>query len=104
LGITLSLFFLRLITRSHQPENIMRASLLISAQAMNPGALTKFRKDGGVLKLRFDLAKLARNPSELTRATLNFTIVAVGVEDAAINASTDFKNLTEVLLLLEYEA
>ena len=35
----------------------------VSAKAVNPGVLAKFRDDGGTVTLLFDLAKLARNPT-----------------------------------------
>ena len=145
------------------PGSVTR-TLLVSAKAMNPGALAKFRDQGGQLTLRFDLAKLAHNRNETQRKTLNFVLAAVGVKDTAFaatfssavpaqsqaitfekgialsnagalaggnagvplplntfagvdvdqtftlkidsaaNAGIDFTNLSEVLLLLEYEA
>jgi hypothetical protein len=59
-------------------------SLLASAKAGNPGAIAKFRKDGGTLTLAFDLAKVARNTNETSRKTLNLVIAAVGVDDAPV--------------------
>jgi hypothetical protein len=67
-------------------------SLLASAKALNPGALAKFRTDGGTVTLLFDLAKLARNVNETQRKTLNFVLVAVGADDAAFTA--DFSSAT----------
>jgi hypothetical protein len=144
--------------------NSANRSLLVSAKAMNQGALAKFREDGGQVTLAFDLAKLAHNTNETQRKTLNFVLAAVGVDDAPFsatfssanpaqseaitfeksvalsnagalaggnagvplplntfvgldvdqtfkllidadaNAGTDFTNLSEVLLLVEYEA
>jgi hypothetical protein len=67
-------------------------SILLSAKAANPGALAKFRKDGGTVKLSFDLAKLARNPNEKNRKTLNFALAAVGVDGAQFTATFASKN------------
>jgi hypothetical protein len=68
------------------PGSVTR-TLLVSAKAMNPGALAKFRDQGGQLTLRFDLAKLARNRNETQRKTLNFVLAAVGVKDTAFGAT-----------------
>jgi hypothetical protein len=144
--------------------NAANRSIFASAKALNPGAIAKFVKDGGKVRLAFDLAKLAHNTNESARKTLNFVIVVVGVGDAPFtgefsaanpalsaeitfekgialsnagaladgnggvplslnafvglnsdqtftlvidedaNAGTDFKNMSEVLLLVEYEA
>ena len=73
--------------------NVANRSLLVSAKTMNPGALAKFRKDGGQLTLDFDLAKLARNTNETARKTLNLIIVAVGVDDAPFTATFSSKTL-----------
>ena len=62
-------------------------SLLLSANAGNPGALAKFRAHGGKVSLAFDLAKAARNASETARTTTNFVLIAVGGEDAATSAA-----------------
>lgn len=62
--------------------NSANRSLLVSAKAMNPGAIAKFSKNGGKLTLAFDLAKVARNTNETQRKTLNFMFAAVGVNDA----------------------
>ena len=67
--------------------NSANRSVLVSANAMNPGALAKFRKHGGKVTLAFDLAKVARNPNETARKTLNLVLVAVGVADAPFNAT-----------------
>ncbi len=67
--------------------NSANRSLLVSGKTMNPGKIAAFHKDGGQLVLNFDLAKLARNPSEMTRTTLNFTLVVVGVDDAPFSAT-----------------
>jgi hypothetical protein len=68
------------------PTTVKR-SLLASAKAMNPGALAQFRQDGGEVTLAFDVAKLARNNNESARKTLNFVLVAVGVDDTPFDAS-----------------
>ena len=68
------------------PNSINR-SLLASAKAINPGALAKFRQDGGQVTLAFDLAKLARNSNETARKTLNFVLVAMGVDDTPFDAT-----------------
>jgi hypothetical protein len=68
------------------PTSVNR-SLLASAKAMNPGALAKFRQDGGEVTLAFDVARLARNASETARQTLNFVLVAVGVDDTPFDAT-----------------
>jgi hypothetical protein len=39
-------------------------SVLMSANASNPGALATFRKNGGVVTLAFDVAKAVRNAHE----------------------------------------
>jgi hypothetical protein len=65
---------------SAMPTSATRA-ILLSAKAANPGVLAKFREDGGAVKLSFDLAKLAKNPNEKNRKTLNFALAAVGVDD-----------------------
>src|SRR5262249_4473659 len=65
---------------------------LVSANANNPGALAKFRKQGGNVKLAFDLAKAARNANETARKALNFVLIAVGAEDAAFNATFSSKS------------
>lgn len=62
-------------------------SVLLSAKAANPGKLAKFRKDGGTVKLAYDLKKLAANPNEKNRKTLNIALGAVGVEDAPFTAT-----------------
>lgn len=67
--------------------NTANRSLLVSAKAGNAAALTKFRKQGGKVTLAFDLAKLASNASETQRKTLNFVLVAVGVDDAPFTAT-----------------
>jgi len=67
-------------------------SILLSAKAANPGLLAKFRKDGGTVKLSFDLKKLARNPNEKQRKTLNFALAAVGVESASFTATFSSAN------------
>lgn len=67
-------------------------SILLSAKAANPGALAKFRKDGGTVKLSFDLKTLARNPNEKQRKTLNFALAAVGVESASFTATFSSAN------------
>jgi hypothetical protein len=67
--------------------NSANRSLLVSANANNPGALAKFRKQGGKVTLAFDLAKAARNTNETARKALNFVLIAVGAEDAAFNAT-----------------
>jgi hypothetical protein len=72
--------------------NFANRSLLVSAKSMNPGAIAAFRKDGGQLTLNFDLAKLAHNPSEVARQTLNFTLVAIGVDDAPFTATFSSDN------------
>jgi Tc toxin complex TcA C-terminal TcB-binding domain len=61
-------------------------SLLVSGNASNPGALTKFRAHGGKVTLAFDLAKAARNTNESARKTLNFVLIAVGADDAVFNS------------------
>ncbi len=61
-------------------------SLLISANANNPGALAHFRAHGGKVKLAFDVAKAARNSNETTRTTLNFVLIAVGAQDPPFSA------------------
>ena len=65
---------------------------MVSAKKTNPGALAKFRKDGGQLKLSFDLKGLAKNPNETTRNTLNFVIAVIGVGDAAVAATFSSDN------------
>jgi hypothetical protein len=67
-------------------------SVLLSAKAANPGKLAKFRKDGGTVKLAFDLKKLAANPNEKNRKTLNVALAAVGVEDASFAATFSSAN------------
>ena len=67
--------------------NTASRSLLASGKALNPGAIAKFRTNGGKLTLAFDLAKLARNTNETARKTLNFVLVAVGVPDAPFTAT-----------------
>jgi hypothetical protein len=71
--------------------NSANRSLLVSANANNPGALAKFRKQGGKVTLAFDLAKAARNTNETARKALNFVLIAVGAEDAAFNATFSAK-------------
>jgi hypothetical protein len=66
--------------------NSANRSLLVSAKTMNPGALAAFRMDGGQVTLEVDLAKLARNTNETARKTLNFILVAIGVDDAPFTA------------------
>ena len=72
--------------------NAANRSLLVSANVMNPGALAKFRKHGGKTTLSFDLAKVARNASEIARKTLNFVLVAVGVDNAPFTATFSSAN------------
>ena len=72
--------------------NTANRSLLISAKTMNPGSLAKFRKDGGLLTLEIDAAKLARNTNETSRKTLNFILVAPGIDDGAFSATFLCKN------------
>jgi hypothetical protein len=72
--------------------NSANRSLLASAKAMNPGAIAKFRDDSGQLTLNFDLAKITRNPNEIQRKTLNFTLVAVGVDDLPFVATFSSAN------------
>lgn len=72
--------------------NSANRSLFISAKTMNPGALAKFRQDGGKLTLDIDLARLARNANETARKTLNFVVVAVGVDDAPFTATFSSEN------------
>ena len=67
--------------------NSANRSVLVSANAMNPGALAEFRKHGGKVTLAFDLAKVARNANETARKTLNLVLVAVGVADAPFDAT-----------------
>src|SRR5690349_18643172 len=62
-------------------------SLLVSAKAGNAAALTKFRKQGGKVTLAFDLARVASNASETQRKTLNYFLVAVGVDDTPFTAT-----------------
>jgi hypothetical protein len=76
------------------PPATANRSLLASGKALNPGALPKFRDDGGKVTLAFDLAKLARNANEAQRKTLNFVLVAVGASDAAFTAT--FSSATPV--------
>lgn len=67
--------------------NTANRSLLVSAKAGNAAALTKFRKQGGKVTLAFDLAKLGSNASETQRKTLNYILVAVGVDDTPFTAT-----------------
>ena len=67
--------------------NTANRSLLLSAKAGNAAPLAKFRKQGGKVTLVFDLTKLARNANETQRNTLNFVLVAVGVDDAPFTAT-----------------
>jgi hypothetical protein len=69
-----------------QPASITR-SMLVSARTMNPGALAAFRKDGGILSLDFDLARLARNTGETTHTLLNLVVVSIGVDAAPFTAT-----------------
>jgi hypothetical protein len=72
--------------------NAANRSLLLSAKATNAAALTKFRKHGGQLTLKLDFAKLTRNPNEKQRKTLNFVLIAVGMDDAPFTATFSSAN------------
>lgn len=78
-----------LLEKQHMtaPPNTANRSLLVSAKAGNAAALTKFRKQGGRVTLAFDLARLGSNASETQRKTLNYILVAVGVDDAPFTAT-----------------
>jgi hypothetical protein len=67
-------------------------TLLLSAKALNLGALATFRSDGGEVTLAFDLVNIARNPNEKQRKTLNVVLAAVGVDDTPFTATFSSTN------------
>ena len=70
-------------------------SVLLSANASNPGALAEFRRNGGVVSLDFDLAAATFNASELARSTLNIVVMAVGMR--AVPFAGTFRSPTPAL-------
>ncbi|HEX2541206.1 MAG TPA: hypothetical protein VHM00_08995 [Caldimonas sp.] len=68
------------------PASVHR-SVLMSANAANPGALATFRADGGVVALAFDVAAAVRNPHEATRTLRNLVLIAVGADAAPFDAT-----------------
>jgi hypothetical protein len=60
--------------------NSSARSLLMSANAGNPGVLAKFRKDGGAAHVQFDLAAAAFNPNETSHTLTNLVLIAVGLD------------------------
>lgn len=62
-------------------------SVLVSANTMNPGGLSQFGIDGGVVSLAFDVAKATFNANELTRTTLNVVFMAVGLKATPFSAT-----------------
>jgi hypothetical protein len=59
-------------------------STLLSGKALQPGAIGKFRKSGGVLKLAFDMKSQAANAHETSRKTTNMAVIVSGVTDAPV--------------------
>jgi len=72
--------------------NADNRSLLVSAKAMNPGMLRDFRDNGGILTLELDIARFARNTNEKSRKTLNFLLMAIGVDDPPFTATLACEN------------
>lgn len=64
-----------------------KKSLLISGKVQNPGAVSKFKKEGGVLSLSFYPVLAAGNSLEKMRKVTMLAVILSGVEASPISAT-----------------
>lgn len=65
----------------------LKKSVLISGRAQNPGAVTKFKQNGGLLTLIFSPELAANNSVEKMRTVTFLALMLSGVEHSPVNAS-----------------